>query len=405
MIKFSFKYTLLIITVLVSNLSFAQVDDGCDGARYRYLIYEDFEVEEDVVYGGNIDASGDSLQLVMDIYMPVGDSLTNRPVMVCAHGGFFMFGNNNYPDIVPICEDFARMGYVAVSISYRLGLDNWFNLQESLQEAVFRGVHDGKAAVRFLRKTHAEDENPYGIDPDRIMLGGSSAGAFIALHAAYVEVEEIPDYIDVTQPGLQGGLEGLSGNPGYSSDVLSIFSMSGAIGSAGWMDAGDVPVVSTHGTSDNTVPFGSGDVQFLFINIDQVDGSDAVHVMADSLSIENCFHPFDGAGHIPHASNGAYYDTTLAVISGFSSRMACPTYEPLCGWYDVTIPPEVEEEEEEIDCPQDLIVDGIISVPDVLTFLNYYGCEGECVGDFNDNGSVTASDILSLIALYGYYCE
>ena len=151
------------------------------------------------------------------------------------------------------------------------------------------------------------------------------------------EFDEIPGIIDIEQPGLGGGVEGLSGNPGYSSDVLSIFSMSGAIGSASWLEEGDVPIVSTHGTSDNTVPYGSGNVQFLFINIDEVDGSAAVHPMADSLGIENCFHSFQGAGHIPHMGNSEYYDTTRSVIAGFSSRMACPTYEPMCGWYDVCL--------------------------------------------------------------------
>jgi para-nitrobenzyl esterase len=402
-----FRGLLIIFFFCLCLPAFSQLDEGCDGARYRYLIYEDFEVEDDVVYGGNIDASGDSLFLVMDIYRPAGDTLTNRPVMVCAHGGFFMFGNNNSPDIINVCKDFARMGYVAVSISYRLGLDNWFNLQESLQEAVLRGVHDGKAAVRYLRKTHVEDGNPWGIDPDRIMLGGSSAGAFIALHSAYVELDEIPNIVDTSQPGLGGGVEGLSGSPGYSSEVLSIFSMSGAIGSNSWLEAGDVPIVSTHGASDNVVPFGSGIVNFLFITIDNVDGSGAVHPMADSLEIENCFYSLNGAGHIPHMINTSYHDTTLAVIAGFSSRIACPAYDPICGFYDVNIPPDIEEEEEEeeIDCPEDLVVDGVISVPDVLAFLNYYGCMGDCMGDFNNNGAVTATDILSLISLYGYYCD
>ena len=66
------------------------------------------------------------------------------------------------------------MGYVAASISYRLGIDNVFDLETSLQESVLRGVHDAKAAVRYFRRTHAEDGNPWGIDPARIVLGGSS---------------------------------------------------------------------------------------------------------------------------------------------------------------------------------------------------------------------------------------
>ena len=159
----------------------------CDGARYRYRIFDEIQVESGVVYGSNVGSSGANVVLDMDVYQPSNDEVTDRPVVVVAHGGFFLAGSNDGVDVVPLCEDLARMGYVAASISYRLGVDNLFDLETSLQEAVLRGVHDAKAAVRFFRKTHAEQGNPYGIDPNRIVLGGSSAGAFIALHAAYID--------------------------------------------------------------------------------------------------------------------------------------------------------------------------------------------------------------------------
>ena len=394
-----------LLTIAISyNPVFSQESEGCDGARYRYLVFDDFEKTEDVLYGSNIAANGDEVDLEMDVYMPVGDSLTNRPVILIAHGGFFLMGNNEFPDVVPLCEDLARMGYVVASYSYRLGVDNWFNLQESLQEAVLRGVHDGKAAVRYLRKIHAEEGNPWGIDPDRIIMGGSSAGAFIALHSAYVDIEEIPEIIDLTQPGLEGGVEGLSGNPGYSSDVLSIFSMSGAIGDASWMQEGGKPVVSTHGTSDNTVPYSSGNIQFLFLTIDDADGSEAVHEAADELGIDNCFYTLEDAVHIPHSFSEAYHDTTLAVITGFNSRMVCPTYEPLCGFYDITDVPEIIEEPP-VECLEDIVPNGIVDLSDMLLFLANYGCVGDCIGDFNETGNVSISDVLSILSLYGSYCD
>ena len=227
-----------------------------------------------MIYGANVGSSGSNEELDMDVYLPAGDDVSDRPVVILAHGGFFLAGSNDGVDVVPLCEDLARMGYVAASISYRLGIDNVFDLETSLQESVLRGVHDAKAAVRYFRKTHAEQGNPWGVDPNRIVLGGSSAGAFIALHAAYIDdLAEVPDIIDLTQPGLQGGLEGFSGNAGYPSDVLSIINISGAIGDADWIEAGDVPVVSTHGTADGTVPYGTGDISLLGINVTQVDGS------------------------------------------------------------------------------------------------------------------------------------
>ena len=55
----------------------------------------DFQKIEDVVYGANLDASGDTLVLDMDVYLPPAeDTLTNRPIALVAHGGFFLVGNN-----------------------------------------------------------------------------------------------------------------------------------------------------------------------------------------------------------------------------------------------------------------------------------------------------------------------
>ena len=384
----------------ISTISFSQTGEGCDGARYRYRVFEEFTVEYDVVYGNNITASGNNIDLVMDIYRPAGDTATNRPAVVCAHGGFFVVGSNDAPDIVPICEDLARMGYVAVSISYRLGLGNIFQLEQSLQEAVVRGVHDGKAAVRYLRKTHDIEYNIWGIDPDRIIMGGASAGAFIALHATYVDLSEIPSIVDMDQDGLQGGNEGASGSPGYSSDVLSIFSMSGAIGNVNWINDGDTPIVSTHGTSDNIVPYGVGQAGFFFVGLADVEGSSVIHERTDTLGIDNCFYTLEGAGHIPHATSDAYYDSTRAVVVGFTSRQVCPTYPPICEWYDVDAPPEIET-----ICLQDLIVDGIISIPDVLEILSQYGCGVDCYADMDGDGFVSVSDVMSVLSMFGSYCE
>lgn len=394
----SLRTTLLFIGLFASNILIAQTSEDCDGARYRYIVFDNVDVEYDVVYGNNIDASGANVELVMDVYTPAGDTNNNRPVAVCAHGGFFLAGSNDGFDIVPLCEDLARMGYVAVSISYRLGIDDYFSLEESLQEAVVRGVQDGKAAVRYLRRSVAELGNPYGIDPDRIVMGGSSAGAFIGLHAAYVDEDEIPPYVDMNQLGLLGGIEGASGSPGYSSEVISLFSISGAIADASWIEAGDVPLVSTHGDADATVPYGTGAVELIGIDVTTVDGSETIHGQLDELGIENCFHTFSGADHVPHQYYETYYDTTRAIVVGFTSSQVCPIYEPICQWYDVDSPPVV-------NCLGDIVPDGLISVPDMLAMLSDYGCTESCIADLDEDGSVGSSDILIMLSVFGNNCD
>ena len=115
-------------------------------------------------YGNAVNATGLNQSLLVDIYEPEGDDNELRPLIIMAHGGFFIGGDNNGADVVPLSQDLTRMGYVVGSISYRLGIDNFLDVSNALIRSVWRGYHDGKAAVRYFRKTVEEDGNPWGID-------------------------------------------------------------------------------------------------------------------------------------------------------------------------------------------------------------------------------------------------
>lgn len=310
----------------------------CDGYRYRYKgAFDSFNVDYDLPYGENINWMLLSEELVADVYTPSEQSDELRPLVLMAHGGFFLGGSHDGLDVVSLCEDLAQMGYVTASFSYRLGIDNLFAFQTSFVEAVWRGVHDSRAAVRYFRKS-VEMGNPYHIDPERIYLGGVSAGGFIAMHHAYVDdVSEIPTYIDESEPGLGGGLEGLSGNDGYSSDIDGVFNIAGALQTADFLLLGDnEPLVSIHGTADETVPFDEGEIVLTGIPIIDVDGSSVVHDMADMVGLENCLIPVEGAGHVPHIFDETYYDLTLSTVAGKLGEWACEGYVPVCGGYDYT---------------------------------------------------------------------
>jgi para-nitrobenzyl esterase len=330
----------LIFLALVASALSAQSQTGCDNIRYRYTTaFDNFTVANDMPYGANINADLDEQTLHLDLYQPLGDLETQRPLIVIAHGGFFIGGSKDGVDVVPLCQDFARMGYVVASIEYRLGIDNIFELEESFSEAVLRGVHDSKAAVRYFRKSAIEDGNPFGIDIEKIILGGISAGGFIALHNVFIDSEsELPEIIDQTQPGLGGGLEGNSGNPGFSSEVLGIFNISGALFSTNTLPGNITPVISVHGTSDNTVPYGSGDIDLLGFNITSVDGSGPIHAALDSLNLPNCLVTIEGAGHVPHVLSSNNYDVTISGIAGYISALVCPYYASDCSQYDYTDP-------------------------------------------------------------------
>jgi acetyl esterase/lipase len=103
----------------------------------------------------------------LDLYLPEGRAPgTRSPGFVWIHGGSWIGGDKGEARAKEICGTLAGAGYVAVSINYKLGRGAW---PQSLLDA--------KNAVRFLR-AHAEE---YGIDPDRIAVGGGSAGGHLAL--------------------------------------------------------------------------------------------------------------------------------------------------------------------------------------------------------------------------------
>lgn len=326
---------LLLACAFLSSLNlFAQ----CDGNRYLNYIFNDFQVTSDVPYGQNLKYDGTSQTLLCDVYEPVGDNVTNRAAVIVAHGGFFLSGSKTGADVVPICERLAKMGYVAISMEYRLGVTVTADLSGPMTEAVMRGVQDGKAAVRFLRKSAEADGNPYKIDPNEIYIAGSSAGGYIALHMAYLDdIAELPAFVNTSNPGLAGGLEGESGNPGYSSDIKAIVNICGAIGDTAWIHAGDEPALLFHGTNDQTVPYGSA-MQYAFgiAPVLEVDGSHSINEKMDQIGLEHCFEIYEGQDHVPHMTNAAILDTTMSIMSNFLTHHICSI--PLdCTYRTITV--------------------------------------------------------------------
>jgi hypothetical protein len=177
-------------------------------------------------------------------------------------------------------------------------------------------VQDLRAAVRFFYKDKKTTDT-YKIDTNNIYVGGSSAGAITALHLAYLNQEcEVSDYLSQATITQLGGLEGTSGNPGYSSKVRGVLNGCGALARYSWLEAGDVPIASVHGTNDGTVKYNRGIVN-PGIPIIYLDGSRMIHERACAVGVENQFYTFKGAPHVPYASSAAYMDTTVNFFRDF----------------------------------------------------------------------------------------
>lgn len=242
-----------IALLFVSSIAFSQ---DCASGRYSTPVFTSVDSVMNVKYGSNIDYDGSTVDsLYMDVYTPVGDTSTNRALMILAHGGSFIGGDKG--ELRDLCLSYAALGYTVATINYRilpLNAAVLANPGPEFKKAVVRAVYDMKASIRYFRKSVVENGNPYGINPNLIIIGGVSAGAITANHTAYLDQEsEIPsdlqNFFDT-----HGGLEGNSGNPGYSSLPQLDVSMCGAINDTSWMTPGSIPYVGIHTDGDPVVP-------------------------------------------------------------------------------------------------------------------------------------------------------
>ncbi|MDA7501755.1 T9SS type A sorting domain-containing protein [Chitinophagales bacterium] len=301
------KLILIALLLMTGNLTHAQCEEGRFGVD---PIFEEVMVTKNIVYGTNVMPSNGTtlMDLNMDFYEPVGDSSEARPLVILCFGGAFYAGSKDSPDTVFLAEELAKRGYATAAIQYRL--ESVFNLLnvEKMIKIIFMAVQDGKGAVRHFRQDAAGD-NVYKIDPDRIFMGGVSAGAILSLHLAYLEDGEVTgEWADWLAE--VGGIEGESGNPGYDSDVRAVVSIAGAIGIDHWIDEEEVPVVSMHSTGDGTVNYGLGS-PLGFTELPNMYGSQLIHERADSLGIRNSLHTYNSDAHPPYVLASAVESTAV----------------------------------------------------------------------------------------------
>jgi dienelactone hydrolase len=234
-----------VLGLLAAALLAAVALGGCtlarppgDGTiRYRDAVFSAVTKTSDLTYGSAPDANGNPVDLKLDLYQPTGDTEDERPALVWAHGGSFIAGDKTNVVPVDVANTFAKLGYVVVSINYRLLAPAGCASnpgQIACINAALKAQEDGQAAVRWLRA----NADTYGIDPSRIGFGGESAGGITA-----------------TLVGLRSDAPGSSGNPGYPSDIGGFVSVSGGLPQGLFATSDDAPGLFFHGTADGTVSY------------------------------------------------------------------------------------------------------------------------------------------------------
>jgi len=314
--------TMLIFGVV--GFAFAQNYPGCDDIRYRTDVFTEVESTLGLSYGSGTTIAGNSQELFLDVYQPVGDVQEIRPVIILAFGGSFISGERG--DLAGLCESYARRGFVAVSIDYRLyDLPLIpFPTSDEMRDVVVRSISDFKAAIRFMRED-AATSNTFRIDPNMIFVGGVSAGAIAAAHTAVLDETDDIDADLLALIEANGGFTGNSSdNTEYSNEVQGYVSLSGALNDASWMDENDPPLVSVHEDMDIVVPYNTGFASLLGVQIVYLEGSRQLHLKADSLDIPNRLRTIENSfEHVGYFGTPESYLATIDFTTEFLQDIMC----------------------------------------------------------------------------------
>ncbi|MCX6245731.1 MAG: PKD domain-containing protein [Bacteroidetes bacterium] len=336
-----------IFMVLAAFLFFIGIA-GSQNYRYVNTIFPSAMKTTGIIYGTAAflnspfinESSTTTGNLVLDLYQPLNDTLTKRPAIIFAHSGGFVTGSRTVDDMKAFCDTFARKGYVTVTIDYRQGLEIVDNPDLHYIRAAYRGVQDGRTAVRFIHANAAA----YGVDPDRVYFSGSSAGSFIGLNSVYMDTNELPSYVGpVTYTAFSASYSGpglgdpdIGPNLGYSGTADGVMACWGGVGDTLTIGTNNpTPVFLIHGTADQTVPFNSGP-PFGYGALSDVFGSHPISMRLADIGIpakETYFvagqdHEFYGTSNgtwVNGTGGNAYWDTIVRKATRFFWQLHKPT--------------------------------------------------------------------------------
>nr|WP_231707601.1 alpha/beta hydrolase [Arthrobacter sp. zg-Y919] len=156
---------------------------------------------------------GSAVNPTLDLFLPT-EARKPLPVVVWVHGGAWISGSKK--DVEPYLRVLAGYGYAVVGVGYTI----------SPKACYPTAVRELNTALGYLRE-HADK---YGLDPDRIVLAGDSAGAQLAAQLALGITN--PDYArrtGITPAAAPQHLRGILLNCGVY-DFQSVAKLNGVFG-------------------------------------------------------------------------------------------------------------------------------------------------------------------------------
>ena len=134
-------------------------------------------------------------KLICDLWQPPEGVVPSGLGFVYLHGSGWYIGDKDFCTR-PLFRHLAAQGHVIMDVAYRL----------CPEVDIYGMTGDVKRAVAWIKANAAQ----YQVNPERIVLGGGSAGGHLALLAAYAPHHALLTPQDVL-PGAFPGADGLKG--------------------------------------------------------------------------------------------------------------------------------------------------------------------------------------------------
>lgn len=193
-------------------------------------------VLKDIIYKKTFTYGGEPLDLLMDGYAREKNAAP-KPVVMLIHGGGFVGGAKDQDLYVEMAGMFAEAGFAVFSANYRLVEWDKPGAPNNAEAVRDDAASDIIAAIRHIRA----NPNRYDSDASRVVVCGDSAGAAIAVGAAY----------------KYGRAEGIAGCVAlWGGMPLSVGGLWNGNVFAHSLPADGPPCLLIHGTADETAEYG-----------------------------------------------------------------------------------------------------------------------------------------------------
>lgn len=329
------KLIILTLMLIATSLIKAQTTYCTSDNRFTYDYYfDELKIKKSTgifALANHLYCNDDPNQtqkLRFDVYYPEENEtnpLPKRPFILMIFGGGFYTGNR--ASCEGYCREFARRGFVAATIDYRLGKDNpninqcACNETLSHERAVYRALQDAHAAMRYF----VHNANEYKIDTNALFVGGYSAGAVTALNLVYTTQADSNLYF----PSITQELGDINSSGNSLTDTFTIkgvFNNWGGVSSYNYSPQRSVPIISFHGEKDMVVPIDmSNDSTCDGITAYSIYGSRALHKLLTKNGICNKLSIKRNGGHGVWDNDAINLSKRVGAAACFFKSLACNT--------------------------------------------------------------------------------